>query len=336
MRGKIKSLLTLTLLGVMGVCLGGCGSSKPSEGYFTLSEVREGEETVKEKDLDDYGLEDAYIVVDKKGNGYAVLFGVPVQFECNEKEGTLTFDTGDVAYAASGKEITLSDQNISMTFKKSKEDAPEEPYAVALADYAFAGEQGGIDKSDVGNPGKKPGAHQLGGDPETDGPDFGETESVNPEEFFAGDWYGWWTIENTQTDFWDQLNGETFDIMAEVKVNGTGEGTLTLWDLKYTDPIAKADVSFSETDGTMISESGTFMDDKIGNSDWIISPGNYEDYMQIAAPCNDADGNHIFDYVIHLKKWGASWDDFGLYPPSYEWYQELVDGGNSMPDAVPE
>ena len=39
--------------------LTGCGGKKVSEGYWVLTQVSEGKETVDNDDLEDYGLEDA-------------------------------------------------------------------------------------------------------------------------------------------------------------------------------------------------------------------------------------------------------------------------------------
>ena len=59
------------------------------------------------------------------------------------------------------------------------------------------------------------------------------------------------------------------------------------------------------------------------------------DYIMIKAKYTDENGDNTMDYTIHLKKWGADWDDFGTYPPQYEWYKNIKDSGQSMPDTLP-
>ena len=74
---NIKKMTVYALtLAFMGTALAGCGS-KVSEGYWKLSEVSEGKTKVKGDALEEYGLEESYVVTDKNVDGYAVLFGIP-------------------------------------------------------------------------------------------------------------------------------------------------------------------------------------------------------------------------------------------------------------------
>ena len=103
MKDRLKRLTVCALVSVaVAVILTGCGSDKITEGYWVLSEVKEGDKTVKGKDLDEYGLEEAYIVTEKNGSGYAVLFGIPADFAINEENGNVKFETGKVEYSVSG------------------------------------------------------------------------------------------------------------------------------------------------------------------------------------------------------------------------------------------
>ncbi len=352
MKTKIKGFSVCALVCVAFALLTGCGG-KVSEGYWVLTEVTEGKETVKDTDLEDYGLDNAYLVTDEDGDGYAVLFDVPVDFEIDTEDGTMEFFTGTVDYKISGKKLTLSDSNLTMVFEKSKLDAPEKPEELALLYYTpelskRAEEEGLTDffaEADDDEEEDEDGEDDwdFGDDDEEDDSDGG-SPAASPREYFEGDWYGWWSIDG-RTDFWKQLDGQMFDILCEVKMKDDTHGTITLWDteMTYDEPIAKVDVEVAnyasdENIGALTSVKGTFLDGKIKEGDWYIDPGmlGFSDYMLISATYVDGDGVDAMDYAFHLKKWGADWDDFPTPPPSIDWYEDLVDNGEPMPDSVPE
>ncbi len=309
-RYMLKMLSVSVLTVAAAAVMTGCGSSKLPEGYWKLCEVTEGKETVKEDDLSEYGLEETYVVSDDSGNGYAVIFGSSADFTADTEDGTLGFNTGDVSYSVSGKKLTLADSKLKMVFEKSKDDAPAKPAAVAASAAS-------------------PSASGAASRP--------ENVVSDPDNFFAGDWYGWWTIDSN-TDFWNDLDGEMFDVLCEVKMNDDETGVLTLWDaeMPYNEPIARVNVRLS--DGMLVSEDGFFLDGQIGQSTWMLMPeaNGISDYMMITSHYIDGDGEDAMTYTFHLKKWGASWDDFGTLPPQYDWYESMVDAGESMPDTLPE
>ena len=120
MKNRISRITIFALaLAAFASVLAGCGN-KVSEGYWILKQVSEGEETVKGDDLEDYGLDEAYIVTKKDGEGYAVLFGCPVDFEIDEDKSTIEFETGKVDYEISGSKLTLADSNIPWYLKRAR------------------------------------------------------------------------------------------------------------------------------------------------------------------------------------------------------------------------
>ncbi len=343
-KDHIKRITMCALvLSASAVMLCGCGN-KLSEGYWVLAQVTEGETEVDKEDLGEYGLSKSYIVTDKKGGGYAVLFGIPADFAINEKNKTMSFETGSVAYKVSGKKLTLSDSKVTMVFEKSKKDAPDKPAFVALANYSLepvAGNDSGEDLWGGSSDDTDDGYGEY---------DFGSNDQIDlsytlPREYFEGDWYGWWTIKG-RTDFWKQFDGQMFDVMAEVKMDDDTFGTMTIWDadMTYDDPIAKMKILVSDdgTDpviGSMQSDAGgVFLDGEVDNTTWDTDPGKegYSNYMTIAATYVDDKGVDAMDYVFHLKKWGDDWSDFSEKPPLYDWYKELIDAGKPMPDTLPE
>ena len=352
--------MTLSAL-VIAACtvLSGCGGKKVSEGYWVLSQVTEGKETVKGDALEEYGLDEAYIVTDKNNEGYAVLFGVPVDFEINEEKGTMTFETGKVDYKLSGSKLTLADSNITMVFEKSKKDAPSKPAEVALASYSSGANKsdgddiwGNWDTDDRKNEDKEDLWGNDKGDEADEGKDNASNDGPydlsysNPREFFEGDWYGWMTVTG-RTDFWKQINGEVYDAMCKIEMEDDNFGTCTIFDagMPYEKPIARVKIVVNDkgTDpkkGLMCDDNnGFFLDGDFDmHNKWNVDPGQFDwsNYMMIASTYVDEDEVDAMDYVFHFKKWGDDWSDFSQKPPHFDWYKKLINAGKPMPDTIPE
>ena len=318
-----KYLLTCFLIPACAQLLSACGKSDVPEGYFTLNEITEGDETVKEKDLDDYGLEGSYLVFDEDGEGYIMLLDTASDISFNKKDQTVETKYGEVAFKKDGKNVILSDGQVSMTFKKSKKDAPQKP-----------------DKADFGK--KKP---QADADDGTDDIDWDAVMGVEGDAlgtFWNDKWFGWWELDGNINE-WDQYEDIKFPVLATTSLDSDGTGNIYLWD---NDGML-ADVTCSNNGyglteyGTMLSESGEFFGEPIEHADWNIDPGIYDDhkgYIRIDAYYRDKDGNNLFSYTIHLVKWGLPWDDFDEdeLPDNYEWYMDQINSGNQQPETMPE
>ena len=355
-----KNHIICFLFVLIAATLAGCGSSGYiPEGYWKLVEITEDDKTVKDAELTDYGLDDAYISMAYDGDpssGCAVIFGVPRTFTCFKDEGYLAFpSTGKVNYAYKGKKLALADKNVTMIFEKSKDKAPaipEEPDYISFeinggskevkADAGSAA--GSIDSGSGSETGSDSAEAFIGGRSQESGEDEGGDDTATGS-FFEGNWYGWMTIDG-RTDFWKQINGEVYDAMCEVKMKDAEHATVTIWDagMPYESPIARVDVTVSDKGsdpkkGVMISETnGFFLDGNFNNNSWYIDPGQFEwsDYMMIASTYVDGDGVDAMDYVFHFKKWGDDWSDFSQKPPHFNWYKKLIDAGEPMPDTIPE
>lgn len=341
--------LTVPVLALIFVSLAltGCGSKRVSEGYWELSEVSEGKTAVKGDDLEEYGLEEAYIVTEDNKEGYAVLFGIPADFEINEEKGDFKFETGKVSYKLSGKNLTLADSNITMVFKKSKEDAPKKPEEAAISgsfrtdpgkDEVKADRVADTPENEVENEDKKDGKDTKDGSY--------DLSYNNPREYFEGDWYGWMTIDG-RTDFWKQIDGEVYDMMCKVEMDDDNFGTVTIFDagMPYEEPMARVKVVVNDSGadpkkGYMTDDnSGFFLDGDFDmHNKWDIDPGVYDwsNYMMIAGTYVDGSEEDAMDYVFHFKKWGDDWSDFPQKPPHFDWYKKLIDAGEPMPAAPPE
>lgn len=327
----------------------GCGASAPAEGYYTLENVEENGDEANADDLEDYGLDEAYIVVDEDGDGYAVLFDIPVDFSCDKKKGVLDFDgVGKVGYESSGKKIVLSDSNLTMTFKKSKDDAPDKPAAKELVSYGLVNGGSDTDASSDSDSGSD--TESEGTSDDDSSKDSGSSDASAGADatydFYNGDWFGWWMID-AHGDAYKPYHGQRFDVLCRIDMNDDGKtGTIRMWDFgeySYDNPFAEVEISTGDVSKGDIrpikSESGYFSDDKIGEGDWVVDPAMYtaySDYILIYDNFTDSQGTDAYDYYIHLKKWGADWEDFGGYPNRYDWYKNLVEKGKEMPETLPE
>ncbi len=348
MKDRLKRLsVTALAFAAAAAVLTGCGSEKVSEGYWVLSEISDSEEKAKGDALEDYGLEEAYIVTEDNGEGYAVLFGIPADFEINEDKGNFEFETGKVNYKISGKKLTLADSNVTMVFEKSKEDAPQKPEEVALSgntqtgsgkdDFTVDGDDDEAEDTDE--------AEEEIEDTDTNDGSYDLSYS-NPREYFEGDWYGWMTVTG-RNDFWKQIDGEMYDVMCKVEMKDDNFGTVTIFDagMPYENPIARVDVVVNDSGvdpkkGYMTDDnSGFFLDGDFDmHNKWDIDPGvfDWSNYMMIAGTYVDGNEEDAMDYVFHFKKWGDDWSDFSQKPPHFDWYKKLIDEGKPMPAAPPE
>ena len=104
---------------VLSMLLTGCGS-KISPGYYKLTSISEGDTKVKEKDLDDYGLENSCFVADATGEGVFVLMFSTYEATIDSGKGVIETEFGDIAYSVDGDDLILKDENITMTYTKSQ------------------------------------------------------------------------------------------------------------------------------------------------------------------------------------------------------------------------
>ena len=163
-------------------------------------------------------------------------------------------------------------------------------------------------------------------------------------DWWNGEWYGWWKMSGCY-GYYEQMEGQWWDICGVIDIGTDYTGTITLWDEDYTksDPMASAQVSLSEAGtgehGTVMSEGGWFTNVALEHADWIVDPSllEYDDMIWISGDYEDGDDE--FHYDIYLRPWGLYWEDMDEsgYPYRYtDWYLPLIDAGKSMPDAIGE
>ena len=163
------------------------------------------------------------------------------------------------------------------------------------------------------------------------------------EAYWDGDWYGWWLMENC-TGYYADLEGNWWDLCAEIDVDESGEGTMVLWDEDFSrdDPLGTVYIridteSGAGKHGSLVSVSGSFEIGGIGEGDWNASPSDigYDDCLMFTGTVQD--GEDSYEYTIVLRPWGKIWDDVeeDLLPYYYDtWYLPLIEAGAEMPDYI--
>ena len=189
-----------------------------------------------------------------------------------------------------------------------------------------------------------------------------EGEPVSTAQWWEGDWYGWWILQNG-TGTWESFKGSYWDTCARIWVEDDGTGYIELWDKDCGEGerFAYSTLDFltggiSEGPGCMVSREGAFWDQEMPDGAWVVYPddspmgpavdraicilGTYED---------PDDSGDTFDYEIYLRPWGLEWEDVrgadtsempydDMMPAYYDsWYLPLIRAGvTEAPDIVGE
>ncbi|RHR11038.1 DUF5067 domain-containing protein [Pseudoflavonifractor sp. AF19-9AC] len=200
-----------------------------------------------------------------------------------------------------------------------------------------------IDLSTVSRESAGSGASNLTGGNKGDGSGGAAVSGGGqPREWWNGDWYGWWVMTGCW-GYYEDMEGDWWDICGTIDIGEDGMGTVTLWDEDYTksEPMVSASVSLDEAGtsefGTMMSEGGWFTDIALEHADWIVDPGlvDYPDMIHISGYYES--GDDAYSYDIYLRPWGTYWDDVieeDLPYYYYDWYLPLMESGESMPDYI--
>ena len=163
------------------------------------------------------------------------------------------------------------------------------------------------------------------------------------ETYWDGGWYGWWMMENC-TGYYADLEGYWWDLCAEIDIDESGTGTISLWDEDYTRDNLLGLVSIyidtssgADAHGSLVSVSGSFEIGDIGEGDWNASPADagYDDCLMFTGKVQD--GEDSYEYTIVLRPWGTLWDDVeeDFLPYYYDdWYLPLIEENAEMPDYI--
>lgn len=225
---------------------------------------------------------------------------------------------------------------VEVTFEEMEGDK-NDSITIDLSSVSRESASGGTAQLTGGNKGEGTGGG--GGVP---GGETGASGGEQLQDWWNGDWYGWWIMTGCSGDYED-LEGAWWDICGAIDIGGDGTGTVTLWDEDYTksEPMVSASVSLSDDGtsiyGTMTSEGGAFTDIALEHGDWIVDPGlvDYGDMIHIDGDYEN--GGDAFHYDIYLRPWGTYWVDVDEedLPNLYDsWYLPLIDAEEPMPDSI--
>ena len=341
----------IVLAALMALSLAACGKDKPESPETKTVTLEVG----------DYELlyKDAYLTKDYAGDDAIVL---TLDFTNND-DTSVAYLWAIIEYASqNGEDLEFatvyisdeSDQMVSDT--QMTEVAPGETLeiqtAFVLADTTseveiifeeLSGDKSDnltIDPSNLSQTAPEKGdvtPSSGGGEGLTDG-----NGSAALTEWWNGDWYGWWIMTGCY-GYYEDMEGDWWDICGTIDIGEDGVGTVTLWDEDYTEsePMASAAVSLSEAGtgefGTLMSEGGRFTDIDLEHADWIVDPGllDYPDMIHISGYYESGEDEYTYD--IYLRPWGTYWDDVteeDLPYYYYDWYLPLIESGESMPDSI--
>lgn len=166
------------------------------------------------------------------------------------------------------------------------------------------------------------------------------------EQFYNGDWYGWWMITNSTVPDLADDDSQTYwyDCMANFRFLLGGAGFLTIWDEDDSgrdDPIASIPIQLDEQTKIVTSrKDGWFYESDVGEGDLVINPSDayYENNLVFEIHYEVDEGS--FDGYFFLCPWGNDWheireDNPDILPYGFEsWYLPKIEAGEKAPDKI--
>ena len=155
-----------------------------------------------------------------------------------------------------------------------------------------------------------------------EGAEVPETTVLDPEaqaealkatdEYWNGDWYGWWEITDGTGAYADQVGLQT-DLYATVELT-EGRGEMKIWELGedklLADTVLRVEPNYGTPGiGIAMSGRGEFRGCEIESGDWLIDPSlcNYEELLEISGYYADEQGDYF--YILYLRPYGTLWED---------------------------
>ncbi len=164
-----------------------------------------------------------------------------------------------------------------------------------------------------------------------------ERDLTEEQLWWNGDWYGWWIVDEGEGSFAD-MQGAWWDLCATVEMQGNDLGIIRLWDQDSSKEDPLGEVQFRLNDeGVGVSTQGYFGAVQIGQSDWLMDPGEAGVENMLLLSFGGENDTGSFYYSIYLRPWGEDWEGLADKPYHYDsWYLPLVEAGKPMPDSLPE
>lgn len=268
---------------------------------------------------------------------YATIFTDPESFASVADEILLEVAPGETRLVHSPRVLAASTGTVEITFQ----DLLETDSATITLDLGSLSREEATAPTEPIDPVTEPATDPI--TEPTEATTQPEAEQ-NPQEWWNGAWYGWWTMYGCEGYYegWDDLR---WDVCGTIEIGQDNMGTVILWDEDYTqdDPMANAAVSLSleglTPNGTVTSEGGWFTDISLNHADWIVDPGEMSVENAICISGTYENGEDVFSYAIYLRPWGTIWDedvvDEDLPGRYYDWYLPLIEAEEEMPGLIP-
>ena len=142
----------------------------------------------------------------------------------------------------------------------------------------------------------------------------------------AGDWYGWWQIENAE----GAMPETWYDCCASCVPTEDG-ALLTLWDEMGSRAEPMGALALTGDGEALSASGGWFWFETVEEGALTMS---FADGVLTVSGRHDAEGER-FAFRILLRPWGADWTDTDETPYSYRfWYRPLIEAGEAMPDRI--
>lgn len=324
--GEKKGLIIGAVVAVVAVIAlvvvllsGGGGAEDPNLGlYDGISCVATGL---------DLGVEDEWLEL--KSGGKATLCLMGEEYSCKwtlDGENLTIVQAGD-EYAGTLKDgvIVLDLGGLVYTYARDGYQVPTQAPTEAPT------------QAPTQAPTEAPATEPPATEPPATEPPATEAPSGVTVQDWAGDYYGWWVIDNV-IEGNAELEGTWWDCCASFQFNDDGTGTLVIWDEDYTkdNPLASLTISGSVVNGStarIVSEEGYFMDHPVAHADWLFYSDDtrYSDTLGFSATYLSEGVN--LDCYFFLRPWGAKWDDILAENPDFmtfyydSWYLPLINSG---------
>jgi len=171
-----------------------------------------------------------------------------------------------------------------------------------------------------------------------------ENTAAGSEDFWLGDWYGWWTVTDG-SGYYEEFVGDCWDCCAYIEPYEDNY-LMTIWDTDfndyYEDPLAEVFMelggflAFTENGAasSLENEANFFWAGGVGEGEWYLDPGFLEDddTVVIASEYVDSDGDRL-EYAVYLTKWPSEWNTDVVDNPEYyeSFFLPLMEQGGELP-----
>ena len=275
----------------------GCGQATDTSGLsgeWVLAAVESDEITLPDSIVSEYVLT---LRLDPGGNGRISGDQTEGRVTWSYEEGRLELRTGSIALSGTVEDgsifLRTSDEKTMLRFVHRAEQTVEDTLSMSIG---------------------------------------AEQKSETIADAFAGDWYGWWKIEDSV----GEMPVSWYDCCASFVIQDDSTMRMIVWDEDGSREAPLAEIVFvSSPDDELVSLNGYFDLMEIRQGDLRLESPNPD--ILISGIRHDSEGE-TYQATVYLRPWGDRW--IGApeeqRPFYYEdWYLPLLNRGSPMPDEIP-